>query len=116
MGHPARMRCHCHQQEEDRPDRCPNHLRFAALRSAPARLCDAAGSAPVAACAALSQSAGAGRGADAEQIAGLLLEMGVEYDTPRLHRKKYFGQLLQEKEAEIPASARRLLAFSREAV
>jgi len=48
------------------------------------------------------------------KIAGLLLEMGVEYDTPRLHRKKYFGQLLQEKEAEIPASARCLLAFSRE--
>jgi transposase len=48
------------------------------------------------------------------KIAGLLLEMGVEYDTPRLHRKKYFGQLLQEKETEIPASARRLLAFSRE--
>ena len=45
------------------------------------------------------------------KIAGLLLEMGVEYDTPRLHRKKYFGQLLQEKEAEIPASARRLLAY-----
>jgi transposase len=48
------------------------------------------------------------------KIAGLLLEMGVEYDTPRLHRKKYFGQLLEEKHAEIPASARRLLAFSRE--
>jgi transposase len=48
------------------------------------------------------------------KIAGLLLEMGVEYETPRLHRKKYFGQLLEEKQAEIPASARRLLAFSRE--
>src|SRR6266446_2513926 len=48
------------------------------------------------------------------KIAGLLLEMGVEYDTPRLHRKRYFGQLLQEKETEIPVSARRLLAFSRE--
>jgi transposase len=48
------------------------------------------------------------------KIAGLLLEMGVEYDTPRLHRKKYFGQLIEAKQAEIPASARRLLAFSRE--
>jgi transposase len=48
------------------------------------------------------------------KIAGLLLEMGVEYDTPRLHRKRYFGQLMEEKRAEIPASARRLLAFSRE--
>lgn len=48
------------------------------------------------------------------KIAGLLLERGVEYDPPRLHRKKYFGQLMEEKRAQMPASARRLLAFSRE--
>jgi transposase len=48
------------------------------------------------------------------KIAGLLLEMGIEYDTPRLHRKRYFSQLIEEKRAEIPASAQRLLAFSRE--
>jgi transposase len=48
------------------------------------------------------------------KIAGLLLEMGVEYDTPRLHRKQYFRRLIEEKHAEIPASAQRLLAFSRE--
>ena len=48
------------------------------------------------------------------KIAGLLLEMGVEYDTPRLHRKRYFGQLIEDQQAEIPASARHLLAFSRE--
>jgi transposase len=34
------------------------------------------------------------------KIAGLLLEMGVEYDTPRLHRQKYFGQLIEEKQTE----------------
>jgi transposase len=48
------------------------------------------------------------------KIAGLLLEMGVEYDTPRLHRKKYFRQLIEQRQAEIPDSARHLLAFSRE--
>lgn len=40
--------------------------------------------------------------------------MGVEYDTPRLHRKRYFGELIEARQAEIPASARHLLAFSRE--
>ena len=48
------------------------------------------------------------------KIAGLLLEMGVEYEVGKLHRKKYFGQLIEEKQATIPASARHLLAFSRE--
>lgn len=48
------------------------------------------------------------------KIAGLLLEMGVEYDTPRLHRKKYFGALIEQNRNEIPDSARHLLAFSRE--
>lgn len=48
------------------------------------------------------------------KIAGLLLEMGVSYDTPRLHRKKYFGALLEQSREEIPDSARHLLAFSRE--
>ena len=48
------------------------------------------------------------------KIAGLLLEMGVSYDTPRLHRKRYFGALLDQNRDEIPDSARHLLAFSRE--
>lgn len=48
------------------------------------------------------------------KIAGLLMEMGVEYDTSRLHRKKYFRRLLEQTAGEIPESARRLLCFSRE--
>ena len=48
------------------------------------------------------------------KIAGLLLEMGVEYEVSKLHRKKYFGQLVADQQAEIPASAKHLLAFSRE--
>ncbi len=48
------------------------------------------------------------------KIAGLLMEMGVPYDRPRLHGKKYFGQTLQQQADEIPASARHLLDFSRE--
>lgn len=48
------------------------------------------------------------------KIAGLLLEMGVDYETPRLHRKKYFQQLIEQRQQEIPDSARHLLAFSRE--
>jgi len=47
------------------------------------------------------------------KIAGLLLEMGVAYETPRLRRKKYFHQLLKEHRQQIPESARHLLAFSK---
>jgi len=47
------------------------------------------------------------------KIAGLLLEMGVTYETPRLRRKKYFYQLLSEQRQQIPESARHLLAFSK---
>jgi len=46
------------------------------------------------------------------KIAGLLLELGVGYETPRLHRKKYFAALVEQ--AELPDSAQRMLEFSRE--
>lgn len=48
------------------------------------------------------------------KIAGLLLEMGVAYETPRLRRKGYFRELMESQHREIPDSARHLLAFSRE--
>jgi transposase len=47
------------------------------------------------------------------KIAGLLLEMGIAYETPRLHRKRYFHQLMDQPQQPIPESARHLLAFSR---
>jgi len=49
------------------------------------------------------------------KIAGLLMEVGEPYVKEKLHRKKYFYQLLDELEArdEVPASVRDLLALSR---
>jgi transposase len=45
------------------------------------------------------------------KIAGLLMEWGVEYDTRRLHQKKYFNALV--KQNNIPEHLRPLLEFSR---
>ncbi len=46
------------------------------------------------------------------KIAGLLLETGVPYETRRLHRKKYFEQLVSEL-SEVPDSVTDLLQLSR---
>ncbi len=45
------------------------------------------------------------------KIAGLLMEVGVGYDTRRLHRKGYFAELLDS--LETPASVLELLQLSR---
>ena len=46
------------------------------------------------------------------KIAGLLLETGVPYETQRLHRKKYFEQLVTEL-TQVPDSVTDLLRLSR---
>lgn len=46
------------------------------------------------------------------KIAGLLLELGVPFETPRLRRKQHFQQVLAND--AIAPSARHLLEFSRE--
>jgi len=46
------------------------------------------------------------------KTAGLLIENGIAYDTERLHRKKYFTELLKTS-PQIPEQLRRLLAFNR---
>ncbi len=46
------------------------------------------------------------------KIAGLLLETGVRYERRRLHRKRYFQELLTELK-EVPESVRDLLRLSR---
>lgn len=48
------------------------------------------------------------------KLAGLLLELGVDYETPRLRGQRYFAELLDARRAQIPTSARHLLEFSRE--
>jgi transposase len=49
------------------------------------------------------------------KIAGLLMEVGEPYVKEKLHRKKYFHELLDELEArgEVPASVGELLRLSR---
>ena len=47
------------------------------------------------------------------RIAGLLMETGTEYNAERLHGKKYFEQLLQQLDAEVPDSVVHLLKLSR---
>ncbi len=49
------------------------------------------------------------------RIAGLLLETGVEYDRSRLHRRRYFTQLL-ERLGDVPDSVVELLKLSRASV
>ena len=50
------------------------------------------------------------------KIAGLLMSMGVEYESTKLHQKGYFDGLMVAWRGKIPASARKLLEFSREQV
>lgn len=45
------------------------------------------------------------------RMAGLLMEQGVSYDAARLHRKRYFGELLRS--LETPRSVLQLLRLSR---
>ena len=45
------------------------------------------------------------------KTAGLLIENGIAYDTNRLHRKKYFAELI--KTSDIPEELKRLLGFNR---
>jgi transposase len=53
-------------------------------------------------------------GADARnRIAGMLMQLGVPYDSSRLHGQKYFRELVKTHGQLIPDSARALLAFSR---
>jgi transposase len=49
------------------------------------------------------------------RIAGLLMETGTEYQTRRLHGKRYFQQLLTELE-HVPDSALELLKLSRQSL
>ena len=46
------------------------------------------------------------------KTSGLLMEVGAEYDSRRLHGKRYFAQLMDELE-DVPDSVRQLLSFSR---
>jgi transposase len=46
------------------------------------------------------------------KTAGLLIENGIAYDTNRLHRKKYFAELLKTS-PQIPEELERLLGFNR---
>src|ERR1700690_788606 len=47
------------------------------------------------------------------RVSGLLMETGVEYNKQRLHRGRYFRELLSANE-EVPPSIRPLLKLSRE--
>jgi len=46
------------------------------------------------------------------KTAGLLMEVGASYSKERLHRKKYFGQLLESLQ-DVPGSVMNLLRLSR---
>jgi len=46
------------------------------------------------------------------KTAGLLMEVGAEYNKKRLHQKKYFGELMENLE-DVPESVKNLLALSR---
>jgi transposase len=50
------------------------------------------------------------------KIAGLLMELGIEYEVTKLGGKKYFRRLLAEQRPEIPDSAAGLLSFCRQEV
>jgi transposase len=47
------------------------------------------------------------------KVSGLLMETGIPYNKAKLHSKKYFYQLLEERRAEMPESVPELLQLSR---
>jgi transposase len=47
------------------------------------------------------------------KIAGLLMEVGAPYSKEKLHRKKYFHELLQSGLEEVPESVKEMLRLSR---
>jgi transposase len=48
------------------------------------------------------------------KISGVLMEVGAEYDKEKLHRKKYFNELLENLDSEVaPQSVVRMLKMSR---
>lgn len=47
------------------------------------------------------------------RISGLLMESGAEYNKKRLHGEKYFGELLESLEEEVPETVKDLLRLSR---
>ena len=46
------------------------------------------------------------------KISGLLMEVGASYDKQRIHRRRYFEQLLERVE-DVPDSVKELLVLSR---
>src|SRR3984957_13851255 len=47
------------------------------------------------------------------KVSGLLMETGIEDNKGRLHSKKYFSQMLEEKRGQMPESLPELLQLSR---
>lgn len=47
------------------------------------------------------------------KIAGLLMETGMPYDKRRLHGKRYFNNLINQRLEDVPESVRELLQLSR---
>jgi transposase len=50
------------------------------------------------------------------KVSGLLMETGISYNKTKLHTKKYFAQLLEERRAEMPESLPELLQLSRTSI
>jgi transposase len=50
------------------------------------------------------------------KVSGLLMETGIPYNKKKLHSKKYFYQLLEERRAEMPESLPELLQLSRTSI
>jgi transposase len=50
------------------------------------------------------------------KVSGLLMETGIPYNKKKLHSKKYFYHLLEERRAEMPESLPELLQLSRTSI
>jgi transposase len=50
------------------------------------------------------------------RVSGMLMETGICYNKQKLHRKRYFGQLLEEQSKTMPESMPNLLRLSRTTV
>src|ERR1700739_2389471 len=50
------------------------------------------------------------------KVSGLLMETGIPYNKKKLHSKKYFYQLLEERRTEMPESLPELLQLSRTSI
>src|SRR5947209_17941285 len=91
-------------EEEERPGGCAKDRRPASLRLLSGMPHGAARSAGPQAGAALRNLLVRQAVQMKNKVSGLLMEAGIPYNQQKVHQKKYFAELLQKQQEEMPPS------------